>query len=77
MWVAEKFQSNSDIAGSLRNSFRASLDNEITGCKALNRLGVERLLNLIKLRRPDNCFTGVRQREISFVVERERAQTYI
>lgn len=25
VWVAEKFQSNSDIAGSLRNSFRASL----------------------------------------------------
>ena len=25
MWVAEKFQSNSEIAGSLRNSFRASL----------------------------------------------------
>ena len=48
----------------------------ITGGKALNRLGVERLLNLIKLRRPDNCFTGVRQREISFVVERERAQIY-
>ena len=26
VWVAEKFQSNSEIAGSLRNSFRASLD---------------------------------------------------
>ena len=25
MWVAEKFQSNSEIAGSPRNSFRASL----------------------------------------------------
>ena len=25
MWIAEKFQSNPDIAGSLRNSFRASL----------------------------------------------------
>jgi hypothetical protein len=25
LWVAEKFQSNSDIAGSPRNSFRASL----------------------------------------------------
>ena len=48
----------------------------ILGGKALNGLGAERLLNLIKLRRPDNCFAGVRQREISFVVERERAQTY-
>jgi hypothetical protein len=25
VWVAEKFQSNPEIAGSLRNSFRASL----------------------------------------------------
>ena len=25
MWIAEKFQSNPDIAGSPRNSFRASL----------------------------------------------------
>ena len=54
MWVAEKFQSNSEIAGSLRNSFRASLVEEITGGKALNGLGAERLLNPIKLRMPDN-----------------------
>ena len=53
MWVAEKFQSNSDIAGSLRNSFRASVDIKITGGKALNRQGVERLPTLIKLRMPD------------------------
>ena len=76
MWVAEKFQSNSDIAGSLRNSFRASLDVKITGGKALNWLGAERLLNLIKLRMPDNRFPGVRQWEISFIVERETAQTH-
>ena len=54
LWIAEKFQSNSEIAGSLRNSFRASLDKKITGGKALNGLGVERLLNPIKLRMPDN-----------------------
>ena len=54
LWVAEKFQSNSEIAGSLRNSFRASLDIKITGGKALNWLGAERLLNHIKLRMPDN-----------------------
>ena len=54
LWVAEKFQSNSDIAGSLRNSFRASLDVKITGGKALNGLGGESLLNPIKLRIPDN-----------------------
>ena len=49
LWIAEKFQSNSEIAGSLRNSFRASLDINITAGKALNGLGAERLLNSIKL----------------------------
>ncbi len=28
LWLAEKFQSNSDIAGSPRNSFRASVAND-------------------------------------------------
>ena len=54
MWVAEKFQSNSEIAGSPRNSFRASLAVKIVGGKALTGLGVERLPNPIKLRMPDN-----------------------
>ena len=54
VWVAEKFQSNPDIAGSLRNSLRASVVIKITGGKALNGLGAERLLNPIKLRIPDN-----------------------
>ena len=39
VWIAEKFQSNSDIAGSPRNSFRASLKEEINGGRALNVLG--------------------------------------
>ena len=60
VWVAEKFQSNPDIAGSLRNSFRASVAIKITGGKALNGLGGESLLNPIKLRIPDNRWTGVR-----------------
>ena len=76
MWVAEKFQSNSEIAGSLRNSFRASLVVKITGGKALNGLGAERLLNPIKLRMPDNRSMAVRLREISLVVKREKAQTH-
>ena len=54
MWIEEKFQSNPDIAGSLRNSFRASVMKRITGGKALNRLGGESLQNLIKLRIPNN-----------------------
>ena len=76
MWIAEKFQSNPEIAGSPRNSFRASLALDITGGKALNRLGAERLPTLIKLRMPDKISSGVRLCEISLIVERETAQTY-
>ena len=43
LWIAEKFQSNSEIAGSPRNSFRASVSIEITGGKALNGLGGDKL----------------------------------
>ena len=39
LWVAEKFQSSSEIAGSPRNSFRASLGLRIYGGKALYGLG--------------------------------------
>ena len=39
VWIAEKFQSNSEIAGSPRNSFRASLEVKIYGGRALNELG--------------------------------------
>ena len=39
LWIAEKFQSNSEIAGSPRNSFRASLEVEIHGGRALNEVG--------------------------------------
>ena len=35
VWVAVKFQTNLEIAGSLRNSFRASVDIEILGGRAL------------------------------------------
>ena len=55
VWLAVKFQSNLEIAGSPRNSFRASVGNEFNGGKALNELGAARLLNSIKLRIPDNC----------------------
>ena len=41
VWLAEKFQSNSEIAGSPRNSFRTSLERIMHGGKALNELGVK------------------------------------
>ena len=43
LWIAEKFQSNSEIAGSPRNSFRTSVGNEFHGGKALNGLGGDKL----------------------------------
>ena len=39
VWIAEKFQSNSEIAGSPRNSFRASVVIKSNGGKALYWLG--------------------------------------
>ena len=53
VWVAVKFQSNMEIAGSLRNSFRASLGVENRGGRALFGLGARLgLLNSDKLRMP-------------------------
>ena len=43
LWIAEKFQSNSEIAGSPRNSFRASLTKEMYAGRALNWLGGDEL----------------------------------
>ena len=39
VWVGVKFQSNVEIAGSPRNSFRASLREKIAGGRALIRRG--------------------------------------
>ena len=48
--IAVKFQSNPEIAGSPRNSFRASLGVKNIAGKALNDRGAERLPTSIKLR---------------------------
>ena len=53
VWVAVKFQSNLEIAGSLRNSFRASLGVKNRGGRALFGLGAHLgLPNSDKLRMP-------------------------
>ncbi|CDN41083.1 Uncharacterized protein BN871_AB_00810 [Paenibacillus sp. P22] len=53
MGVAEKFQSNSEIAGSPRNSFRASLGVEHAGGRALIGCGARQgLPSPVKLRMP-------------------------
>ena len=43
LWIGVKFQSNTEIAGSPRNSFRASVGNEFNGGKALNGLGADKV----------------------------------
>ena len=53
VWVAVKFQTNLEIAGSLRNSFRASLGIKNDGGRALFGLGARLgLPNSDKLRMP-------------------------
>ena len=64
MWIAEKFQSNPEIAGSPRNSFRAEYPR-----------GRRSLPKVIKLRMPLWKSMAVRLYEISWTVERETAQT--
>ena len=75
LWLEEKFQSNSEIACSPRNVFRYSLGLKMNGGRALNGLGAVRLPNPIKPPMPFNCYPGVRQSQISAIVERETAQT--
>ena len=46
VWLAVKFQTNLEIAGSPRNSFRASVVHEFHGGKALSELGGDKLTEL-------------------------------
>ena len=50
LWIGVKCQSNAEIAGSPRNSFRASLKGKTISGRALNELGAVRLPNSVKLR---------------------------
>ena len=76
LWLAVKFQSNSDIAGSPRNRFRPSVEIKRLGGRALNmrwrRLAV---LIIIKLRMPRLACSAVSVWVITSVRERKRIQT--
>ena len=74
MWIAVKFQSSPEIAGSLRNSFRASLKVERSGGRALNVLGGIALTEVYQT--PNTVFLclGVRLWVIRFIVKRATAQ---
>ena len=65
MWIAEKFQSNSEIAGSPRNSFRASLEVESAGGRALNDGGGIEPTKVYQTPNAEQIYSGVRLHEIS------------
>ena len=69
-----KFQSNPEIAGSPRNSFRASLRKKYRGGRALNGLGALYVTKTYQTPNTIDMRLGVRLCEISFIVERETAQ---
>ena len=75
LWLGEKFQSNLDIAGSPRNSFRASVEEEHHGGRALNSLGPLDGTETYQTPNAMVLYTGVRLWGISFIVKRETAQT--
>ena len=70
-----KFQSSPEIAGSLRNSFRASLKIESNGGRALNVLGGIALTEDYQTPNANELWSAVRLRVLRSVVERETAQT--
>ena len=58
VWLAVKFQTNLEIAGSPRNSFRASVGNEFHGGKALSELGGDKLTELYQTKNAVEMLTS-------------------
>ena len=75
LWIAEKFQSNTEIAGSPRNSFRASLKKISIDGRALVGLGAVLVTEPCQTTNGYTLTLGVRLRVIRSVVKRETAQT--
>ena len=69
-----KGQSNSVIAGSLRNALRSSLEEIFHEGKALNGLGAPPGYQTQSNSESHEIYSGVRQWGISSIVERETAQ---
>ena len=75
LWIGEKFQSNPEIAGSPRNSFRASLMDIIDGGRALNgRGGLKSYQTLSNCEYHTMQTMGVSPREISSAGKRGTPQ---
>ena len=79
LWVEVKCQANPEIAGSPRNALRCSLRVDFvllaSGGRALNGLGGPKLTKPNQTTNAAGWTLGVRQWGISFIVERETAQT--
>ena len=76
VWVGVKCQSNAEIAGSPRNAFRCSvwcLPSEVEHWIAN---GPSRVTAVNQTPNADGLSQAVRQWGISFIVERETAQTH-
>ena len=76
LWLAEKFQSNLAIAGSPRNSFRASVERK--KCVEVEHWiynGFARGTEYNQTANATCCYSGVRPWGISSMVKRETAQT--
>ena len=74
LWIGVKCQTNPEIAGSRRNSFRASVIPFSTGGRALNEVGGKTPTELNQTPNAGTLRMAVGLREMSFVIERERAQ---
>ncbi len=74
MWIGEKFQSNPEIAGSPRNSFRASL-RSLHGGRALNTLGGVKAYRRISNSECHEMVCGSQTARDKLGSQRERAQT--
>jgi hypothetical protein len=74
LWIAVKFQSSPEIAGSPRNSFRASLKVEKCGGRALNVLGAIAVTEDYQTPNAVILYLGVRLWVIRFIVKRATAQ---
>ena len=75
LWIGVKCQSNPEIAGSPRNSFRASVRVKPYGGRALVRLGALLGYRTFPNSEYHKVYLAVRLWVIRSIVERETAQT--
>ena len=75
LWLGVKCQTNSEIACSPRNSFRASVAVETAGGRALDWLGGVELTKPNQTPNAGRLYAAVGLWEMSSMVERKRVQT--